>query len=94
MNQVIVFPRGQLSPEDKASMHEMGIAVVEADDPSKVVTVIPVAPSAPIAAPDDFTMALLHAVAEGSYSSQVAYMAVQELRRRMLAREKAKAVQS
>jgi hypothetical protein len=92
VNQVIVFPRGQLSAEDKASMREMGIVVVEADDPSKVVTVIPVAPSAPIANPDDFTMALLHAVSQDS-NRYAQDRFVSDLHRRLLAREKAKAVQ-
>ncbi|WP_090177477.1 hypothetical protein [Luteibacter sp. UNC138MFCol5.1] len=93
MNQVIVFPRGQLSAEDKASMREMGIAVVEADDPSKVVTVIPVAPSAPVANPDDLTMALLHGLSVSNWD-EPKVLFVKELHRRMLAREKTKAVQS
>jgi|GEM_PF-1092193 len=90
MNKVIVFPRGQLSAEDKASMREMGIAVVEADDPSKVVTVIPVVPSAPITNPDDFAMALLHSVAVTTWE-EPKRLFVAELHRRMLTREKAKA---
>ena len=92
MSQVIVFPRGQLSPEDKASMREMGIAVVEADDPSKVVTVIPVAAFAPLIDPEDFTMSLLHTVA--SCSDGVSGRFTDELYRRALAREKAKAAPS
>ncbi|MGE7139180.1 hypothetical protein ACQKIE_16255 [Luteibacter sp. NPDC031894] len=93
MNQVIVFPRGQLSAEDKASMRDAGIVAVEADDPSKVVTVIPVAPSAPMATPDDFTMSLLGALDDDAFGYGQC-RAIKELHRRMLAREKAKAVQS
>lgn len=42
MKQVIVFPRGQLSEKDRRAISRAGACVVEADDPSKVVSVIPV----------------------------------------------------
>lgn len=42
--QVIVFPRGQLSAKDKERLTKIGIVAVEADDPSKVVTFIPGVP--------------------------------------------------
>lgn len=33
---LVVFPRGQLTPDDKAQMREVGIIAVEADDPKAV----------------------------------------------------------
>jgi hypothetical protein len=33
---VVVFPRGQLSSEDKAAMRDAGVIAVEADDPKRV----------------------------------------------------------
>lgn len=39
--QIVVFPRGQLSKNDKERMSRHGVLAIEADDPSKVVTVIP-----------------------------------------------------
>lgn len=60
MSQIIVFPRGQLSPADRARMDEAGIVAVEADYPSSVVTVIP---GVPLATPDDLAMSALAAIA-------------------------------
>jgi hypothetical protein len=40
MKQVVVFPRGQLSESDRKRLVRAGVVVVEADDPSKVVTVL------------------------------------------------------
>lgn len=54
--QVIVFPRGQLAAKDKERLTKHGVIVVEADDPSKVVTILP---SAPIATGDDILLAAL-----------------------------------
>lgn len=62
MSQVIVFPRGQLRPADRARMAEVGIVAVEADDPGSVVTVVP---SVPLASSDDLAMAALAAVDRG-----------------------------
>lgn len=42
--QVIVFPRGQLSDVDRASLKDAGLCVVEADDPRAVVTHLPSSP--------------------------------------------------
>ena len=33
---IIVFPRGQLTPEDKATLNAAGVVGIEADDPSQV----------------------------------------------------------
>lgn len=41
MKQLVIFPRGQLSPKDKERVSKLGICAIEADDPSKVVTLIP-----------------------------------------------------
>jgi hypothetical protein len=43
MKQIVVYPRGQLSDKDRRALARAGVAVVEADDPSKVVMVLPMA---------------------------------------------------
>lgn len=55
-----MFPRGQLTPVDRARMAEVGIVAVEADDPSSVVTVIP---GVPLATSEDLAMSALSAIA-------------------------------
>jgi len=42
---IVVFPRGQLDAADKASMREVGVIAVEADDVGKVHQLQLVAPS-------------------------------------------------
>ena len=42
--QIVIFPRGQLSAKDKERATKLGVFIMEADDPSKVVTIIPCAP--------------------------------------------------
>jgi hypothetical protein len=56
---VIVFPRGQLTKSDRAVLAKNGMVPVEADDPMKVVTVLPVAT---VVFSDDITIALLDAM--------------------------------
>ena len=41
MKQIVVFPRGQLSDKDRKALSRAGVLIVEADDPSKVVSVLP-----------------------------------------------------
>jgi hypothetical protein len=87
---VVVYPRGQLSNADRRQLEKHGIIALEADDPSKVVTVLPIAPcSSPVQA-DDMTMAALHAVRNSSdiYTPQAF---VRELYRRTLLRESGRA---
>ena len=83
--QVIIFPRGQLTRQDKERLTKAGIVSVEADNPGAVVQVIP---GAAMVGADDFLMSALHALtnAPSSYSSD---RFVKELHRRMLARETA-----
>lgn len=59
MSQVIVFPRGQLTPKDKERLTKAGFVAVEADDPSAVVCVLP---GPAMASADDMLMAALGAV--------------------------------
>ncbi|UPG89310.1 hypothetical protein L2Y96_18195 [Luteibacter aegosomaticola] len=87
MKQVIVFPRGQLSPEDRRHMYEAGFVAVEADDPSKVVLAVPLAVSAPTLGTDELTMALLHAVGTTTWEEPKRLFA-EEMHRRAVAREK------
>jgi hypothetical protein len=64
---VVVFPRGQLSINDKARMQKAGIIAIEADDP-KAVTQLqlsqPLVLSASGIKGDAFVRALLTALAE------------------------------
>ncbi|UYB51209.1 hypothetical protein OCJ37_14565 [Xanthomonas sp. AM6] len=83
MSQIVVFPRGQLSDADRAILTEAGVVAVEADDPSKVVTVLP---GAPLATPNDLTMAALSAVAACPMDSTHRRFVV-ELHRRIARRE-------
>jgi hypothetical protein len=39
--QIVIFPRGQLSAKDKERASKLGVFVMEADDPSKVVQIMP-----------------------------------------------------
>lgn len=57
MKQVIVFPRGQLTKEDRAAIAKAGAVAVEADDPSKVT----IALSSPIDGNDLF-MSMMEAL--------------------------------
>lgn len=41
MKQVVVFPRGQLTAKDKERLTKAGVIAVEADEPSKVETLLP-----------------------------------------------------
>lgn len=82
---IVVYPRGQLSANDKARMTKHGILCIEADDPKSVVTLIP---SAPFVSPDDMLMAALAGLnCASSYSKAATFTA--ELERRLVEREKA-----
>lgn len=83
MSNVIVFPRGQLSELDKARLDAAGIVAVEADDPSKVVQIIP---CASIVTPDDMIMSLLEGVKIFDTSS---HTALKNLHARLKKREDA-----
>lgn len=41
MKQLVIFPKGALSPKDKERMSREGFLAIEADDPSKVVMPLP-----------------------------------------------------
>jgi hypothetical protein len=63
MNQVIVFPRGQLNARDKERLTKHGITAVEADDPSKVRVIF--AEALPISG-NDMLIAALEAMCSSS----------------------------
>lgn len=87
MKQIVVFPRGQLSAKDKERLTKADILAVEADDPSKVVTVLP---GAPLLSADDMLMSAMYALtARGDYSSAERSSMVMELHRRLQAKEAA-----
>jgi len=66
MKQVVVFPRGQLDPKDRKSLAEADIIAVEADDPSKIVTMLPVAGSS--VSGDDIFRAAMQAIGRTQHS--------------------------
>lgn len=80
MKTVIIFPRGQLSDWDKDQALAAGLVVLEADDPSKVVQMIP---APPMVSADDLLMSALHAVRFGNEGQKF----VTELHTRLLKRE-------
>jgi hypothetical protein len=83
MTQVIVFPRGQLTPKDKEKLTKLGLCAVEADDPSAVVVIVP---SAPMVSADDLLMSALFGMSGQSAANERA-SAMAELHRRLLKRE-------
>lgn len=84
MNQVIVFPRGQLTELDRARMQEVGIVAVEADNPQAVVTIVP---GAPLATADDLAMAALGAVTSRWATGNVAEEFAKGLHERLARRQ-------
>lgn len=83
MSSVIIFPRGQLSAKDRRMLLAAGITAVEADDPTKVVQVIPGA--AMVGADDMLLSALAGIIAAGNGGMTF----VKELNRRLTERTKA-----
>ncbi|HIE5512994.1 TPA: hypothetical protein ACXNQL_002234 [Stenotrophomonas maltophilia] len=83
MNQIIVFPRGQLTAADRKRMAEAGIVAVEADEPDSVVTVVP---GVPLATSDDLVMAALGAIVASQLDSVAAKFA-KALHNRLQTRE-------
>jgi len=81
--QIVVFPRGQLTAQDKKALRAAGVVPVEADNPKEVVVVLPLAESADMVSPSDMLMSALKAVVEGSETARFA----RELHRRMVERE-------
>lgn len=67
VKQLVIFPKGTLSPADKKAMRKAGFVPVETDDPSKVVTHI----AGMEMSGDDLTMAALDAM-EGTGGFQSA----------------------
>lgn len=67
MNQVIVFPRGQLNADDKERLTEMGIVAVEADNPKDVVVLVP---GSSITTGDDLLMAALAGITCSTLNSK------------------------
>ncbi len=83
MTQIVVFPRGQLTAQDKKALRAAGVVPVEADNPKEVVVVVPLAAGADIVCPNDMLMSALKAVAEGNEGARF----INELHRRLKERE-------
>jgi hypothetical protein len=84
--QLVVFPRGQLTPQDKERLTKNGFMAVEADDPTKVVVAVP---GVPLASADDMLMAALSALHYSPYDNVRAKFLV-DLFARMKANEAAR----
>lgn len=56
MKQLVIFPKGSLSPNDKSRMAKEGILAIECDEPSRVVAVIP---GAPLLSSDDLLLSAM-----------------------------------
>lgn len=87
MKQVIVFPRGQLTADDRAELNDAGFVAVEADDPKAVVVHLP---GVPLATGDDLTMAAIAGVTAPIQYNRADVM-VTELQRRLKAKEASRA---
>lgn len=84
MKQVIVYPRGQLSTKDRKALRDAGIIAIEADDPSKVVTVIPFSP---ISGADDLLMSAMAGITCDSLKNKHSAF-VGELHKRLIDKER------
>ena len=87
MQQVIIFPRGQLQDVDRAALREAGIVAIEADDPKSVVTVLP---GAPLASSDDLALAALGAIVGDYANGAVGADFAKKLHKRLTTREQTK----
>ncbi len=84
IQQIVVFPRGQLSPKDKERLTKGGVCAIEADDPKAVVVIAPAATTISGDALLYSAMAAIHAARYGETRSDFA----RELATRLLAQEK------
>lgn len=73
MKQIVIFPRGQTSDKDRRMLARAGVLLVEADDPSKVVTVLPVVP---LIAQDDILRVALQALANSDSATCTKFVRV------------------
>lgn len=87
MTQIVVFPRGQLTTQDKKALRAAGVVPVEADNPKDVVVVIPLADGADLLTPSDLLLSALKAVSEGGEGTRF----IGELYRRVKHREESAA---
>lgn len=62
MKQLVIFPRGQVTPKDKERATKAGFVIVEADNPADVLVLIGTPATVHT---DDLLMSALHAVSTG-----------------------------
>ena len=86
MTQIVVFPRGQLTAQDKKALRTAGVVPLEADNPREVVVVVPLADGADLLTPNDLLMSALKAATEGGAGHRF----INELQRRLKEREAAR----
>lgn len=78
MKQIVIFPRGQLTDADRRAMSKAGVLALEADDPSKVVAVIP---CAPLISGDEMLIAAMTAIGSEAGATSVRIGFANELAR-------------
>jgi hypothetical protein len=83
---VVVYPRGQLTNDDKARLEKVGITAIEADDPNSVNVLPTPLPAVQPVQYDDMLMAAFQGLA---HSSHCQAKFVEDLHRRLALREKA-----
>lgn len=66
---VIIFPRGQLTQADRNVLTAAGFLAVEADEPSRVVTVLPVVPIITPMSGDEVFRSMLDAVTNNAHAA-------------------------
>jgi len=85
VKQLVVFPKGSISPKDKERMSKEGFLAVEADDPSKVVMVMP---SGDNLSSTDLLMSAMTGIVTPHPADRKAVM-LDELHRRLQLKDKA-----
>lgn len=88
MKYVVVFPKGSLSARDRRALSEAEYVAVEADDPSKVVVMLP---GLPKISADELLLCALTAM-QSEFSDSIKGKMVAELYRRLKAKEEAAAI--
>lgn len=86
-SMIVVYPRGQLSAKDKERLTKHGILAIEADDPSKVVTLLPMGSTL---SADDVFLSAMKALGTGSYNTECLVAFSKEMCRRALSKEPTK----
>jgi hypothetical protein len=80
MKQLVIFPKGSLTPKERERISKAGYLAIEADDPSKVVVAVP---GCLVNETDLFRAALKTIANHQDFGNEVRSRFVQELWRTM-----------